>query len=737
MLDCSLTADVPLGPFDGTPVTVHSAKGKNAKLHATPSCTQLRTQNVARAEVPLNSVTIGRLCLRCAQWGSWARPDSGLGIFLRALGGSGLLFQLHSYTALDPDDGWEQEELKAAADLLRTEPKAECDDEEDGADEQEARDEAEWLRDRVFAHWRGAATSLHQARSIAMMFPWLEDWVKPKLAVKEQYLEGLRAQAALFVDPAGLLLAAAVADMSEPELPLDDGVFSVLGKSADIAKHVKALWGEWQRRASDGWGRPGDRSYVAYSLVHHIRSNRKGYHQAVTGAESLVASWEDAARTAVSSAAPVPTRCVIARLPEVGNDTSQSRETGFLENLDRWTTGVLVTYLADADWSRRTFTLQVPDLIADRLLARSYPIECELHDGGDDPIAEGEASDRASYVQPGVFDDTPVFGRLPVTADHFRVLGTVSPNADQLYIVFSTSNGAEVLPLAAIEKRMASGWHGVVIAGASDLPSSVIEPWAGEIGRRPEERESIWPEQVHDVHDPRFGDWLGLADGARTTAWLTFRDQDIERNLRCLAMARGVHDLRTLDSGSRRRGVPHDVWQGLLTSRRLDVEPFEPPTSDRWRGGSGIPLGVLAGVQIYTTNADPRLEGKGHSPLCRHSRERGVVEDDDLLTAGDLLARDDFDWCSKCGGYAARRLTDTQLSYYRAAHRLHDIAQRLDRKRAGYGRADLETIISQLSELADWRPIGEDHWYSWGARQWRQIVRRLRAQAEAGRHDTP
>ncbi|MGW2364666.1 hypothetical protein ACWCZ5_03650 [Streptomyces sp. NPDC001667] len=146
---------------------------------------------------------------------------------------------------------------------------------------------------------------------------------------------------------------------------------------------------------------------------------------------------------------------------------------------------------------------------------------------------------------------------------------------------------------------------------------------------------------------------------------------------------------------------------------------------------------MLADVQIYTTNADPLFEGKGHSPLCRHSRERGVVDDDDLLTAGDLLARDDFDWCSKCGGYAARRLTDAQLSYYRAAHRLHDIAQRLDPKRAGYGRADLEAINSQLSELADWRPIGEDHWYSQGARRWWQIVRRLQAQAEAGHHDIP
>ncbi|WP_314242019.1 hypothetical protein [Streptomyces sp. DSM 40907] len=44
----------------------------------------------------------------------------------------------------------------------------------------------------------------------------------------------------------------------------------------------------------------------------------------------------------------------------------------------------------------------------------------------------------------------------------------------------------------------------------------------------------------------------------------------------------------------------------------------------------------------------------------------------------DLLARDYWDWSSKCGGYAVRLLAATQLSYYRAAHRLHDIAGQFD-----------------------------------------------------------
>ncbi|MFJ2189927.1 hypothetical protein ACIOJE_18630 [Kitasatospora sp. NPDC087861] len=182
----------------------------------------------------------------------------------------------------------------------------------------------------------------------------------------------------------------------------------------------------------------------------------------------------------------------------------------------------------------------------------------------------------------------------------------------------------------------------------------------------------------------------------------------------------------------------HPVWLGLLAhAEDLDLEPFKAPDADPWRsGGSGIPLGVLADVQVYTTNADPRIQGKGHSPFCAHSRERGVVAGDDVLTVADLLDDDGYDWCSKCQGYAVRRLTDTQLSPYRAAHRLHDIAQTLDPGRGGHDRLDTETMTQQLRELADWRPAGEDHWYTSGARRWRRIVGELRVKTEAAGRDT-
>ncbi|MFJ6619947.1 hypothetical protein ACIQOW_20525 [Kitasatospora sp. NPDC091335] len=742
MLDSSLTADVPLGPFEGTPVTVHTAKGKNAKLHAESTCTQLRTRDVTTTEVPLNADTIGRMCSRCAQWGAWARPETGLGIFLRALGGIGLLYQLQCYSEPDEDATWEAHEVEAAAALLRTDPVGSSeDDEEDGeAEEGEARDEARRLRETVLSTWRGAARSLHLARAATAMFPWLAPWAEPKLVVKERYLEELRAQAALFVDPHGLMAAAAAAGMQLPEFPSSDSAFSAIGDSGEVAKRLRALWHQWQSKAADGWGRPSERTYLAYGPTHGIRPNRKGYDTTRAAVDALVASWEERAAQA-ATADPATTRWVTLRLPETKEDSPRRYDRGFLSELDDWTTGVVITYYADADWAGRTVTLYVPGLITDRLLARSFPLDCEPHDNAPGPAQTDQAP---APVRPGIFDDTPVSGRQPVTAEHLRLLHTVRATKDQLYIVFSTDGGAEVLPLPVIEQRLADGWRGVIVAGASDLPDAVIEPWAAEVGPRPGDRLSLWPEHLRSPHDPLFGEELGLSQGATRAAWLVQHEANGQHNLRLLAMARGIHDLRTLDGGydreGRSRSMPRPVWQGLLAhAKDLDLEPFEAPDGDQWKsGGSGIPLGVLAEVQVYTTNANPRIQGKGHSPFCPHSRECGLVAEDDLLTLADLLARDDYDWCSKCWGYAIRRLTGTQLSYYRAAHRLHEIAQDLNPGRGGYEHLDVEVITEQLRELTDWRPVGHDTWYTSGSRRWRRIVRDLQDKAEAARRrDTP
>ncbi|MFF0416522.1 hypothetical protein ACFYUY_39615 [Kitasatospora sp. NPDC004745] len=749
MLESPLTPDVPLGPFQDAPITVHSARSKSAKLHAGTTCTQLRSRDITTTQAPLNAETIGRMCSRCAEFGQWVPPDSGLGIFLRALGGLGLLYQLQQYTAPDPDDCWEQDEVQSAAALLRTgpvEPAAAPDEDEEAeepdGEDWEAHDDAKRLQERVLSTWREAATSLHLAQTAIAMFPWLARWADPKLASKQQYLEALRTQAALFVDLEGLMAAAAAAAMDEPELPSNDAAFSVIGTSKEAGTRLKALWHAWQDKAGRGWEGPNARTYLAYGPTHGIRPNRKGYVTARVAIDELVSSWENQAREEAASAECQALQWVTASLPIVKKDTTPPwREHGFLSDLDTWTTGVLIAHLADADWAGRTLILHVPRLIADRLLSRSHYLDCEAHQDRPAPTTPVAS---AGPIRPGIFDDTPVHGRQPLTAQHLRLLRSMRPAAaDELYIVFSTDGGAEVLPLPVIEKRLARGWQCFLLAGASDLPADVIEPWVREVGPRPEGRESLWPQYPRNAHDPLFGEDLGLAQGATRAAWLGYEHENAERSLRLLAMARGVEDLRTLDGGyddhGRSRSLPRPVWLGLLAhAEDLDLEPFEAPDADRWRsGGSGIPLGVLADVQVYTTNANPRIQGKGHSPFCPHSRERGVVAADDLLTVADLLDDDSYDWCSKCQGYAIRRLTDTQLSYYRAAHRLHDIAQELDPGRGGHDRLDTETITRQLRELADWRPIGEDHWYTSGARRWRRIVHELHAKAEAAGRDTP
>ncbi|MFJ8449821.1 hypothetical protein [[Kitasatospora] papulosa] len=136
-------------------------------------------------------------------------------------------------------------------------------------------------------------------------------------------------------------------------------------------------------------------------------------------------------------------------------------------------------------------------------------------------------------------------------------------------------------------------------------------------------------------------------------------------------------------------------------------------------------MGPLAAVQLYTTNANPLIEGKGHSPLCRHAQHSAaVVRGDDLLAVADLMARTDSDWCSTCGGYALRGLTDTQLSYYRAAHRSHDVKERLDNQ-TGVPDADHSAVIARLDELATWQPADEAEWCSSDAWQWQETVREL------------
>ncbi|MFF7880679.1 hypothetical protein ACH40F_09675 [Streptomyces sp. NPDC020794] len=721
-------ADVPLGPFEGSLVTVYSARSKAANLHVSRQCGQLRTSDVRTADVPLETAMLRRLCSRCAAWGVWGRPGTGLGMFLGALGGTGLLYQLQSYVEPDEDERWTDREVREAAGLLRAEQDVDPDDEEEvegGISRREVREDAEELRGLIFAHWRGAGRSLHRAQAALAHFPWLEEWAKPSLTAKMRYLEMLRAQAAQFVDPEELVVAAAATALPMPELPHADPAFAVLGGNSRVSRALVGLWHRWQSAAGRPWEGPKTRAYLSYEIVRGIRSNRKGYDEARAEAARLIASWEEQARAAATPADQAPKCRLTAQIPEALESIPRHEVRDFLDGLDTWTLGVLLTWTIDADWGGGVLTLEVPDLVAERLLSPLSSLPCSPAAAAPDlPERDRRPTRRPGTVRPGIFDDTPVFDRRPVNLDHIRALRTLGPGADELYLVFSASGGAEVLPLDTIEKRLAKGWLGVLIAGARDLPGSVLGPEEPEHSPEPEAREGQLSGRGQGVHDPNFGEGLGLAEGTRRTLRQTYGTEDRDLNLRLLTLARGAHDLRSLDTG-RPGGLPVAVWHGLLTEDRLSLAPFQQPGSDRWRSGSGLPLGPLATVQLYTTNASPLIEGKGHSPLCRHAHERAVVAGDDLLTVADLMARTDFDWCSKCGGYAMRRLSDTQLSYYRAAHQLHDIKRRLE---GGTGIPDTETstVIARLDELAAWQPddeaegCGSDSW------QWQDTIRKLR-----------
>lgn len=138
-------------------------------------------------------------------------------------------------------------------------------------------------------------------------------------------------------------------------------------------------------------------------------------------------------------------------------------------------------------------------------------------------------------------------------------------------------------------------------------------------------------------------------------------------------------------------------------------------------------------MQLYTTDAAGRFERRAHSPGCQHQgRDRGLSRYYDLVTVEQLLGAEQFDPCSKCGGYATRRLSTTQVDYYRAAHRVHDLAQQV---RWVLAHPDPGTnSASLLAELKEWdAATSPDTWFDADneERQWSRFIRRLLQQLQA------
>ncbi|TQJ37999.1 hypothetical protein [Streptomyces sp. SLBN-115] len=97
------------------------------------------------------------------------------------------------------------------------------------------------------------------------------------------------------------------------------------------------------------------------------------------------------------------------------------------------------------------------------------------------------------------------------------------------------------------------------------------------------------------------------------------------------------------------------------------------------------------------------------------------------MTIAELLGNKGFDPCSKCGGYALRRLSQDQVAYYRAAHRLHSLTHQVYSAAArnnGTGSAELAAQLREFAELDRraanaWFPLRKE------ARRWQQTVNTL------------
>jgi hypothetical protein len=301
-------------------------------------------------------------------------------------------------------------------------------------------------------------------------------------------------------------------------------------------------------------------------------------------------------------------------------------------------------------------------------------------------------------------------------------------------------------PWAGNRLDLKSKYAEVLRQQAGDLPSSLFAPQlsAQMTANADEDNDdfstSVWDDRYLPSEHPEFGEHLGGAAGERKLRWMHHGEDDIrllERSFRIFTLGRGVHDLRTLDpeSYSGVPAVPRDVWLALLLVRdHLNLRPFwQSATDDARNSGLGLPLSVLADLQIYTTNADPRIAGKGHSPFCQHAQDSGVRHDDFLLTLEEVMRRSDLDWCSICGGYALRRLSDEQISYYRVAHRLLDIHQALTREldgQHGSQQVDLTGTSAAFDEISQWLHGNHQRWQDGDTWRVQDVLRELKNKAD-------
>jgi hypothetical protein len=97
-----------------------------------------------------------------------------------------------------------------------------------------------------------------------------------RLDLKRQRMETLRQRAAQLLDPGALVAVAAAAQMKQPELPVSEPAFAVLGKRREIESALLGLWYEWRRSASHRTDKPDAQWYLSYSLDDRLGNKRRG-----------------------------------------------------------------------------------------------------------------------------------------------------------------------------------------------------------------------------------------------------------------------------------------------------------------------------------------------------------------------------------------------------------------------------------------------------------------------------
>ncbi|CRK56847.1 hypothetical protein [Alloactinosynnema sp. L-07] len=689
----ALTGDIPFGPFEGTIIDVYvGGKSKTARIHIDLAC----VPSAEHTTMPLNPETVNRMCKQRARSARWARRDTALGMFLQAI------TSMPDYSTDNLEHDFPSEERARAAELLQVGEYPPDDDEEDLWDEfRQARD----LRDSLHESWGYARRYARDAHCVVAAYPWLTSWAKPIMSAVGAEAEWLRAAIARTIDPGRLVAGAAALSLIEPEMSGDQPEFSVLGDSRRVVETMKECWRRWRDAAAEGLS-PGDMASSAeYVVESAIGRKRNGRDAAMSAAKTLVDGWTNQAKAAANIDAAVILRDVVVRLPE-----RRGADTDPWKMLTQWELAAVAQHATAFSWAHDAVLLKVPGLIAQHLLAHSGGLRAAELDSIN-PLEAftlwvAEHVPTSLGVLPGTLDDTPISERRTLTSNDIDQLRR---SGGAVYQVFSASDGTEVLHISTIARRCANGWRGVIVAGPDDLPATIIKPWMDEIERG-----------LNDEAHP-----LSTRAGEQSVVELTHngnRDA-MERRLRTLALVRTVADLRTLTE--RYEHSDRDIdWRGVLTAHPLDLTPFKPPNHF---GGLDLPLGVLSSVQIYTTDGKAQYQGKGHSPFCSFARSGRTSLDDrfDLLHMQDLLDTEKPDWCSVCGGYAARRLDDTQLRYYLAAHELSTLGRELTtHPRFSRSSRPPTELKSSLEKLNDIDPDDCDLPCK-ASTQWRSTVERL------------